>query len=67
MKLLGRKTAKSTKTSAPMVKSSKTASVAKVAPTHDEIAKRAYEIYLARGEGGNEAENWLQAEAELSR
>lgn len=63
MKLLGRKTAKSTKTSAPMVKTSKTV---KVAPTHEEIAKRSYEIYLARGgEAGHEEQDWLQAEAEL--
>lgn len=66
MKLLGRKTAKSTKTSAPMVKTIKTSTSTKAAPTHDEIAKRSYEIYLARGgEAGHEAEDWLQAETEL--
>jgi hypothetical protein len=38
----------------------------KAAPTHDEIAKRSYEIYLARGgEAGHEEQDWLQAEAEL--
>ena len=35
-------------------------------PTPDEIAERAFEIYLARGgEPGHEAEDWLQAEREL--
>jgi hypothetical protein len=33
-------------------------------PAHDEIAERAYEIHLS-GEGGDELENWLQAEREL--
>ncbi|HEV8642780.1 MAG TPA: DUF2934 domain-containing protein [Methylomirabilota bacterium] len=32
-------------------------------PSHHEIAVRAYEIYLARG--GNEIDNWLEAEQEL--
>lgn len=32
-------------------------------PSHDEISLRAYEIYLARG--GNDVDNWLQAEREL--
>ncbi len=42
-----------------------TASIA--APTHEEIAERAYEIYLERGQApGYEVENWLQAEKELS-
>jgi len=35
-------------------------------PTEEEIRRRAYEIYLARGrEQGHEQENWLQAEREL--
>ncbi len=35
-------------------------------PTHREIAKRAFEIYLARGGShGRDVEDWLQAEAEL--
>ncbi|HZQ47296.1 MAG TPA: DUF2934 domain-containing protein [Verrucomicrobiae bacterium] len=38
----------------------------KPAPTRDEIARRAYEIYLARGKaGGRETEDWYQAEREL--
>jgi hypothetical protein len=32
--------------------------------THDQIAKRAYEISIS-GSGGNDLENWLRAEREL--
>jgi len=36
------------------------------APSHEEIRRRAYEIYLERnGFGGNELDDWLQAEMEL--
>ncbi len=36
------------------------------APTHEEIERRAYEIYLARGgQHGHDVEDWLQAENEL--
>ena len=67
MKIIGRKTVKSEKTSAPMVKASKSSKDAKAAPTHEEIAKRSYEIYLARGAAEGSAEqDWLQAERELS-
>jgi hypothetical protein len=69
MKILGRKTIKNDKTSAPMVKATKAskASQAKAAPTHEEIAARAFELYLARGnEPGNHETDWLKAEAELS-
>jgi hypothetical protein len=42
-------------------------SSAKHAPSYKEISRRAYEIYLERdGLGGNEVDDWLQAEAELS-
>jgi hypothetical protein len=35
-------------------------------PTHDEIAARAYEIYLREGRpAGREQEHWTAAEAEL--
>jgi Protein of unknown function (DUF2934) len=38
------------------------------APSDEEIRRRAYEIYLERaGRGGNELDDWLQAEAELRR
>ena len=36
-------------------------------PTADEIAARAYEIFVERGAThGNELEDWLQAERELT-
>ena len=39
----------------------------KPAPSREQIALRAYQLYLARGsEPGHEAEDWLAAEAELS-
>ena len=35
-------------------------------PSHDEIAKRAFEIYLSRGEWpGRDVEDWLEAERQL--
>jgi DUF2934 family protein len=38
----------------------------KTAPTHEEIALRAYEIYLERGgTPGNALEDWTRAEREL--
>jgi uncharacterized membrane protein len=37
------------------------------APTHEQIARRAYELYLERGqEPGNERRDWLEAEKELA-
>ena len=73
MKTIGRKTVKGEKTSAPKavkagaVKKSASASAAKPVPTKEEIAKRAYELYLARGsEHGHDAEDWAQAESELA-
>ncbi|HWY76795.1 MAG TPA: DUF2934 domain-containing protein [Verrucomicrobiae bacterium] len=39
---------------------------APLAPTRDAIAKRAYELYLARGKAdGQQLEDWIQAEREL--
>ena len=36
------------------------------APTHEEIARRAYELWAKRGGvGGNAQEDWLRAEQEL--
>jgi len=70
MKLIGRKTVKSEKVSAPKVKSASTAkaAVSTAEPTHEEIAARAYELYLARGSlDGYSEEDWLIAEAELRR
>lgn len=34
-------------------------------PSHSEIEKRAYELYLDCGEEGHAEENWLVAEKEL--
>ena len=35
-------------------------------PTHEEIGKRAYEIYLTRGGApGREVDDWLEAERQL--
>jgi hypothetical protein len=72
MKLLGRKTVKGGKVSAPMVKAASNgksaAAGSKHDPTHEEIAARAYELYLARGSlDGYSEEDWLLAEAELRR
>ena len=37
-------------------------------PTNEEIATRAYEIFLMRGgEHGSDLDDWLQAEQELRR
>jgi len=42
------------------------AAAAKPAPTHDEIALRAYHIYLQRhGAPGNPFDDWKQAEQQL--
>jgi len=36
-------------------------------PLHESIAKRAFELYLARGAShGHDVEDWLEAERELS-
>ena len=35
-------------------------------PSHEEIARLAYEIYLRRGgQSGNELEDWMEAERQL--
>jgi len=45
----------------------KKARPAKTAPTHEEIALRAYEIYLERGGApGDALEDWTRAERELT-
>jgi uncharacterized membrane protein len=39
-----------------------------LAPTHEQIAQRAYELYVARGRtNGHPEEDWLEAEKQLSR
>ena len=69
MKTSGRKTVKATSTSAPRAsKARAAANVTAANPTHEEIAKRSYELYLARGAAdGHDVEDWVQAETELSR
>jgi Protein of unknown function (DUF2934) len=38
------------------------------APSHDEIRRRAYEIYLeGDGHPGDELDDWLRAESELQK
>jgi hypothetical protein len=55
--------AKTRDTASPKTRKSPTA---KSYPTQDEIALRAYHIYLQRGSApGNELEDWTRAEREL--
>jgi hypothetical protein len=76
MKIIGRKTVKGEKTSAPKAVKAGTGKVATgakaattssaAAPTHEAIAKRSYELFLDRGgEHGHAEEDWARAEAEL--
>ncbi|HYO74465.1 MAG TPA: DUF2934 domain-containing protein [Archangium sp.] len=38
----------------------------RTSPTHEQIARRAYELFLARGAGhGQHEQDWAQAEREL--
>lgn len=54
---------KKPKSSLPATKKPRTA---KIEPTHEEIALRAYEIYLERGGApGDALEDWIRAEREL--
>lgn len=47
-------------------KSTKAENLVEMKPTHDQIASRAYEIWLETGcVPGNEEHNWLRAEGEL--
>ena len=67
MNTTGRKTVKANATAPKSVKASSTKAASSSAPTFEDIAKRSYEIYLARGaQPGHEVEDWLTAEAELS-
>ena len=73
MNTTGRKTVKGEKTSAPKAVKAKqvatattTTPAAKTLPSHEEIAKRSFELYLQRGAvDGFHEQDWLQAEAEL--
>lgn len=54
---------KKVKSSLPTTKKTR---AAKSAPTHEEIALRAYEIYLERGGApGDALQDWTRAEQEL--
>jgi Protein of unknown function (DUF2934) len=65
MSTIRRKTAKSERTSAPMMKMTKATKAPRA--SHTEIAARAYALYLARGgEHGHAEADWLRAEAELA-
>jgi hypothetical protein len=65
MNTTGRKTVKAKATAAKSVKATGMAQLAP--PSFETIAKRSYEIYLARGaQPGHEVEDWLAAEAELT-
>ena len=45
-----------------------TSETASISPTSEEIAVRAYHIYLERGGGeGDPLDDWLQAERELTQ
>ena len=55
---------RSTSTAAPAAAVTRVAGGA--AAPHDEIARRAFELYCARGrEDGRDLDDWLQAEREL--
>ncbi|ADO70588.1 DUF2934 domain-containing protein [Stigmatella aurantiaca] len=50
----------------PKAASSQTPEPTRNAPSNEQIARRAYEIYLARGgEHGSNEQDWFQAEREL--
>ena len=56
--------AKSSKTATPAPRKPRSA---KAQPTHEQIAQRAYEIYLERGATpGDPMQDWLRAELELA-
>lgn len=67
MNTTGRKTVKAKASAPKSAKIGNTKDVEALAPTFENIAKRSYELYLARGaQPGHEVEDWLAAEAELS-
>jgi hypothetical protein len=66
MKPTQRKTVKTSKTSAPLEVKIGSGAKTLTAPTYEAIAKRSYELFLARGgESGHDVEDWLRAEADL--
>ena len=54
-------------TPSPAPKAKKAGAKTTSKPTHDQIAQRAYEIYVERGcTPGDPMQDWLRAELELS-
>jgi Protein of unknown function (DUF2934) len=50
----------------PQARTAANTATASTGPTHEQIARRAYELYLARGATDGQAEqDWVQAEREL--
>ena len=67
MNTTGRKTIRANATAGKSVKAVSAKATGVATPTFEEIAKRSYEIYLARGaQPGHEVEDWLSAESELT-
>ena len=56
-----------TKSAPALAKSVATATRSKAQPTREQIAQRAYEIWLAKGQpAGMDNQNWQEAERELA-
>lgn len=69
-KTTSKTTKKTTKTatSAKAKKSTRTHKVTSKTPSPEQIRSRAFELYKSRGSGhGNDLQDWLQAEAELTK
>jgi hypothetical protein len=57
---------KATQTSGRKTQSAKATTPAAADPTHEQIATRAYEIWLQNGcQEGQDIQNWLEAESQL--
>ncbi len=69
MGLKTRKAANSKKKNpAPEATEPDSAQVTRPYPTHEDVQRRAYEIYLSQGRtDGRDLDNWLQSERELSQ
>ena len=68
MGLKTRKEASRQKNPAPETTEPNNTPVTQPYPTHEEVQRRAYEIYLSQGgTDGRDLDNWLQAERELSQ
>ena len=66
MDTTGRKTVKAKASAGKSVKAVTVKGAGHSPATFEAIAKRSYELYLARGaQPGHEVEDWLAAEAEL--